>query len=317
MFIGIFNIVAAVILSLVSAYFSVTGIQTIFAGAAIGAAIMGASLEFSKIAATVWLHSWWKKASKLLKYYLVFAVTVLIVISSIGIYGYLARAYIGQQGPVTQIETRIERIDQSVARYERDIERAQEALDLLDESIDIYFDYDQATVGLEQREKQSEDRDRLIADINEAQDRIDELEDDRFGLKTEMSNLESNVGPIKYLSALVYGEDNAEENYDKTARIFILLLVIVFDPFAVLMMVSGNIALENVAESKKRKKPGPKPGTKKKNSKKTPKTKSKELPMEAIPEESKNKQVVVDMSQYVDPNEIKEIREKSEHKRRR
>ena len=68
MFIGILNIIAAVVLSAVSAYFSVTGIRIIFSGAILGATLMGASLEFAKITATVWLYTWWKKSSRLLRY---------------------------------------------------------------------------------------------------------------------------------------------------------------------------------------------------------------------------------------------------------
>lgn len=313
MFIGVFNIVAAVILSLVSAYFSVTGIQTIFAGAAIGAAVMGASLEFSKIAATVWLHSWWKKASKLLKYYLVFAVAILIAISSLGIFGYLAKAYVGQQGPAIQLQTRIERIDQDIVRYERDIERAQQGLEVLDESIDIYFEYDQATKGLEERESQAEDREALREQIDSAQDQIAELQDQKFELRNQINTLEEDVGPIRYLAALIFGEDDAESNYDNAARIFILLLVVVFDPFAVLMMVSGNIAIEKASAKKRRKEAKP-PKAKKK--KPQSKTSGLELPMKD--EEPERKKVVeVDMSQYVDPSEIKEIKNQTKHKRRK
>lgn len=317
MFIGILNIAAAIILSLVSAYFSITGIQTIFAGAAVGAMLMGAALEFSKITATIWLHSWWKKSSKLLKYYLVFSVTVLILISSIGIYGFLAKAYVGQQGPAIQLQTRIDRIEQSIAREELDIGRAQQGLDVLDESIAIYFDYDNATRGLEQREAQSEDREHLLGQIDEGLDTIAELQDQRFDIVQQINELETNVGPIKYLAAIIFGEDNAESNYDNAARIFILLLVLVFDPFAVLMMVSGNIAIDEHNEKKTRKKPGPKPGTKKKKTaskKSEPTTTTKELPMEP---EKKRKVVEVDMSNYVDPDEIKRLKEQTEHTRKR
>lgn len=312
MFIGVLNIVAAVILSLVSAYFSITGIQTIFAGAAMGAMLMGASLEFSKIAATVWLHSWWKKASKLLKYYLVFAIVVLIAISSIGIYGYLARAYVGQQGPAIQLDTRIERIDQDIARYERDIQRAEQALEVLDESIAIYFEYDQATRGLEQREEQAEQRNELRSEIDAAQDEIANLQDARYELMNEVNTLETNVGPIKYLAALIFGEDNAESNYDNAARIFILLLVIVFDPFAVLMMVSGNIAIEKANAKKTRKN---KQQTKKSRKPKST-TEGKQLPMVEDKPEKKKKVVEVDMSEYVDPSEIKEIKKQTNHRRK-
>lgn len=328
MFIGILNITAAIILSLVSAFFSITGIQTIFAGAAIGATLMGAALEFSKISATIWLHSWWKKVNKLLKYYLVFAVFVLIVVSSLGIFGYLSKAYIGQQQPASEMKNQIERIDSRIARQERDIERSESALESLDESIAIYFEYDQVTNGLEQREAQQDERNELNQQITNAQNTIDELRDTRVRLQNEVEQIEVNVGPIRYMAALMYGEDDAESNYDNAARFFIILLVLVFDPFAVLMMVSGSIALESASSNKKksqRKSKRKASTTPKKSSKKAteqPKKRetNQELPMETEEAKSSSNQkdsskvVEVDMSEYFDPEQIREIKEQSEHR---
>lgn len=312
MVIGVLSLIAAIVLSLISAYFSVTGLVTIFSGAVVATMLMGSALEFSKIAATVWLHSWWKKASRLLKYYLVFAVVVLIAISSLGIFAFLSYAYVGSTAPAIQLQTRIERIDQDIARYERDIQRAEQALEVLDESIAIYFEYDQATRGLEQREEQAEQRNELRSEIDAAQDEIANLQDARYELMNEVNTLETNVGPIKYLAALIFGEDNAESNYDNAARIFILLLVIVFDPFAVLMMVSGNIAIEKANAKKTRKN---KQQTKKSRKPKST-TEGKQLPMVEDKPEKKKKVVEVDMSEYVDPSEIKEIKKQTNHRRK-
>lgn len=316
MFIGILNIAAAIILSLISGYFSITGIMTIFSGAAFGVALMGGALEFSKIAATIWLHSWWKKANKVLKAYLVLAVIILIGISSIGIYGYLAKAYVGQQAPALQLDTQAQRIDLQISRYESDIERAQGALNQLDESIAIYFEYDQATRGLQQIDNQQEARDRLLAEITEAQDNIDELVDQKLELQLEVQTLETDVGPIKYVAALVYGEDNAESNYDNAARILILLLVVVFDPFAVLMMVSGSIALEKAKEDKPKKasKAQIKAAAAAREAKAQKAAEQAKRPKIDHVEKADNKvHLDIDMGQYVDPEEIKEIKKKTEH----
>ena len=302
MFIGILNIIAAVVLSAVSAYFSVTGIRIIFSGAILGATLMGASLEFAKITATVWLYAWWRKSSRLLKYYLIFAITVLILVSSIGIYGYLAKAYVGQRNPGQEIKNRIERIDQSIAREEKAIEQADGALEQLDVVIDRLFELDYLGYGIDKRNEQKPEREALKNTILEAESEISILLDKRFTLKNQFDDFSVDVGPIEYIAVLLYGEDNAESNFDNAVRVLIILLVLVFDPFAVLLMVCGNVAIDKSRGRKRsnraKKKATPKP--KKKNG----------TPTIKVKEPNKKPEVTVDMSQYVDPNEIKNLKSK-------
>lgn len=339
MFIGIVSIIAAVVLSGVSAFFSVTGIQTIFSGALLGATLMGISLEFSKISATVWLYLWWKKASKLIRGYLTFAVAALILVSSIGIYGYLTKAYVGQEQQVSQNETEIERIDERIARQQENINRAETQLEQLNEAIDRYIELDVITRGLEEREQQREDRARLNEQINEAQSQIDSLRDQKFEIQQEVEQMEVNVGPIRYIAAFLYQTDEPEKYYDNAARFFIILLVLVFDPFAVLMMVAGNISIDHARRGKRKPAQRKKSQTSKKSaSKSAPKQKkqksTQEIPMtERVPEASGEEpresgvsetpetqtqqgdhQVVVDMSEYVNPEELKALKENSEHR---
>lgn len=351
MFIGMLNIAAAIILSAVSAYFSVTGIVTIFSGATLGAAMMGAALEFSKIGATIWLYSWWKKASRLLKYYLTFAVAVLILISSIGIYGYLAKAYIGQRNPGQELENRIERIDRSIAREERVIESAQSALDQLDAALDRLIELDYLGYGLDKREEQAEEREQLKQEIENAEDEISTLLDQRFELENQLNDFSVDVGPVQYIAILLYGEEDAESYFDNAVRVLIIMLVLVFDPFAVLMMVSGNIALDGARTSRKRRRRRKNRGKSKTTTRKEKKSATndsgkvespsskksdavKSLPMEESDKEAprqlgpenreegnetvvRNKtsdhKVVVDMSNYVDPEEIKQLKGSTEH----
>lgn len=267
MFIGILAILSAIVLSVTSAFFSINGIITIFSGAAIGAGIMGGVLEFSKISATIWLYHFWKKANKLLKSYFVIAIVILIVISTAGIYGFLAKAYVGQSESTNQIETKIERVNRYIEREESAIQRANEQLNQLDKAIEKYIELDVVTKGLNQREEQEEERKRLNNRIVEAENKIADYEDKLFELKEELNTLEVNVGPVKYIAMLLYGEENAEDFYDNAARILIILIVIVFDPFAVLLMVAGNVALDR----KPKKKIGrPKGSTNKEKSSKKP-----------------------------------------------
>ena len=337
MFIGLLAIFSAIVLSVVSAAFSIQGIITIFSGAVLGAGVMGGTLEFSKIVSTIWLYSWWTKASKLLKAYLVFAVVVLVAISSIGIFGFLARAYVGQRNPGQEIEGRITRIDLSIEREERNIDRSQEALDLLDQSIEQFFSLNAISLGLQRREEQRSERDFLRQEMVESQQRIDELLDERFRLENQLNEFTVNVGPIEYIAVLIYGEQNAEDNFDNAARILIILFVLVFDPFAVLLMVAGNISFDENRKTKRRRRSASKRTQKKSVSRRPSKKvnavdtsvdsneeevepqteKTEEISTTPSQPRPRKKIVQVDMSDYIDSEEIQNIKDSIERPRKK
>lgn len=290
MIVGILAILSALALSLVSAVFSVTGIMTIFSGAAIAAGIMGGVLEASKITATVWLYHFWSKANLILKVYFFLAILILIVVSSVGIYGFLAKSYVGQEAEVSQTENRIERLSDRIEKEERRIERNNERLEQLDEAVDRYLEMDIVTRGLEAREEQEEERSTIREEIDEAEDHIDEYEDELLELRQERDRQEVDVGPVRYIAAAVYGEENAEQYYDRAARWLMLLLVLVIDPFAVLLMVGGNISLYHKSFRKTKRKSRKKPQAKPQAQPKKESTPSKQAPSKAVsnkPEESK------------------------------
>lgn len=251
MFIGILAIFAAVSLSIVSAFFSINGIVTIFSGAVLGAGIMGGVLELSKVSATVWLYSFWKKANALLKVYFIIAIVILIAISSLGIFGYLSKAYLGQGESTQKVKTEIEFLNQSIANEQNSMERSQKQIDSMDENFSQMLDNNFITKGLEMRKEYEEERQTLVQGIRDSRSKISEYQDQRMKLQQELNTLEVNVGPIKYIAALLYGEENAESYYDNAARLLIILIVIVFDPFAVLLMVAGNVALDRKPKSKR------------------------------------------------------------------
>ena len=244
MFIGILLIVSAILLSIVSMVFSITGIITIFSGAALGAGIMAGVLEFSKISATLWLYSFWRKANFLMKTYFMIAVVILISISTLGIFGYLARAYVGQGESTQRIKTEIDFIEQSIQNEQEGVVRAQTQIDQMDENFSSMIEGNFITKGLEMRDSYEKERENLIAYIQEARESINDYQAQKLLYQQELNTLEINVGPVKYMAILLYGEDNAEQYYDNAARLLIILIVIVFDPFAVLLMVAGNIALD-------------------------------------------------------------------------
>lgn len=294
MIIGLLSIIAAISVSIISAYFSITGIRIIFSGAVISVTYMMASLEFGKIISTVWLYKWWKKSVKLVRTYLIIAVVILILISSLGIFSFLSRAFSQQNANTGNVQVKIERVDNYIDREKRNIEKAQDQLDMLDEAIDKYLELDVVTRGIEAREEQREDRENLNTTIQEAEDKIAEHEDEKFELKQQLNTLEVEVGPIKHIASLLYGEKDAEQHYDTAARILIILIVIVFDPFAVLLMVAGNIALDKRPKKQKGRPKGSKNKTNKKPNTSTPpqEESTREVNKETPPKLHKRRRVV-------------------------
>jgi len=269
--ISVICFISAIFLSIISAIFSVSGIRIIFSGAILGATVMGIAMELGKISTTLWLYKYWHKTVTILKVYLLLAVTILVLISSTGIYGFLAKAYVGQTTDIIHIQNEINNIDLIIENENKNIERLSKTLNLLDASIDKYIDLGVVTKGLEQRTSQSAERQSIQLSMSQSYTEINECELKKLELKNSITTLNTNVGPIKYIAILIYGEENAESMYDNAARIFIILLVLVFDPLAVLLMVAGNISLEEYLKSKSKKIVNPKKMSNKTNPSKTTK----------------------------------------------
>lgn len=318
MVIGILAIFSAVILSFISAWFSISGIQTVFSGAVVAATLMGASLEISKITATLWLRSWWNKSIGPLKTYFVISVIILILISSIGIYAFLADAFTGQRAETAEIENRISRLEQRIETEQSRIQSSERALDQLDDAIDEYIERGVVTSGLQAREDQREERESLRSDIRESEESIDEYRDELQEIQNERDSIRADVGPVEYIAVLLYGSDIAEENFDNAVRIFIILLVIVFDPFAVLLMVAGNKAIDETIQERKRQEEEQRKKEKRKQYRQNYQKKKQQKPKPPpAPPKKEGKKVTIDMSQFVDPEEISETKSKTEHDRKR
>ena len=252
---GFLALLAALAISGVAALYSILGLAAIFAGAKIPIMIMGGVLEVGKLITASWLYQNWKNPllPKSIKYYLTTSVIVLVFVTSMGIFGFLSKAHLDQVKPTTSNETRIVLIDKQILQEERVIVRAEKTLERLDRALDVYIDKQYVTRGLRERKKQKEERDELNIAINLAMDKIDELmlKKQEFQLETKM--LEADVGPLKYIAELIYGE-NAKDHFDEAVRAVIIVLIFVFDPLAVLLLIAANISLSGWLKVRKTKK---------------------------------------------------------------
>ena len=243
MFLTILTFLSAISISVIAAGYSIIGLATLFAGAVIPIIAMGSALEVGKLVAASWLYNNWNSdVPRLLKAYLFGAIIVLIFITSMGIFGFLSKAHLDQVKPTSSNNIKIELLDNQINQQQLIIDRSQKTLDQLDKALEVYIEKEFVTRGLKERKKQEEERNSLNTSINNASDKIAELTNQKASLNLEQDKIEAEVGPIKYVAELIYGE-NAEDNFDKSVRIVILILIFVFDPLAVLLLIAANISL--------------------------------------------------------------------------
>ena len=243
MFLTILTFLSAISISIIAAGYSIVGLATLFAGAVVPIIMMGSALEVGKLVAASWLyHNWNSDVPRLLKSYLFIAIIVLIFITSLGIFGFLSKAHLDQVKPTSSNNIKIELIDNQIKSQQLIIDRSQKTLTLLDKALEVYIDKEYVTRGLKERKKQKPERDALTLAINEASDKIAELSDKKGSLKLEQDKIEAEVGPIKYVAELIYGE-KAKDMFDHAVRVVILILIFVFDPLAVLLLIAANISL--------------------------------------------------------------------------
>ena len=233
---------SALAVSVVAGYFSIVGLTTIFPAVFASIVAMGVVLEIAKLVTASWLYRNWSKAAVLLKTYFTAAVVVLSLITSMGIYGYLSKAHI--EHTITMggnNELQIATIERKIATQQRRISDAEKVTAQLDQAVQILQEYDRIRGpdgALAVREGQSEERNSLNSTIDDATQVIETLQAELAPYREEALRIEADVGPIKYIAALIY--ENPEESIDSAVRIVILLLVLVFDPLAILLVIAAN-----------------------------------------------------------------------------
>ena len=240
---------SAISISVIAAGYSIAGLTALFAGAVVPIIAMGSALEVGKLVAASWLYNNWRNkfVPQTLKFYLTFAVIVLVFITSMGIFGFLSKAHLDQVQPNSSNAIKIELLDDQIKSQKMVIYRSQNTLKLLDKTLEKYIDMEYVTRGLKEREKQKPERDALQLAINNASDKIADLTDKKGVLQLEVQKLEAEVGPIKYIAELIYG-DSAKDHFDEAVRWVIIVLIFVFDPLAVLLLIAANISLKTRKE---------------------------------------------------------------------
>ena len=251
MFLTLLTFLSAISISIIAAGYSIIGLATLFAGAVVPIIAMGTALEIGKLVAASWLYQNWKSdVPKLLKTYLFTAIIVLVLITSMGIFGFLSKAHLDQVKPTTGNALNIQVIDKQINQQQVIIDRAEKTLGSLDKALDKYIDMEYVSRGLKEREKQKTEREQLNKSISEATAKIVELNKTKSTIELEQIKIEAEVGPLKYVAELIYGDD-AKSHFDEAVRLVIMILIFVFDPLAVLLLIAANISLRQWRMKKK------------------------------------------------------------------
>jgi len=245
MLLALITLICAISISVVAAGYSIIGLATLFAGAKVAIIAMGSVLEIGKLVAASWLYRNWNSnlLPKTIKWYLTTSVIVLVFVTSMGIFGFLSKAHLDQVRPTTNYVVQTALIDKQIDQQQIIITRNEKVLNQLDEVMDVYIKRENVSRGLKERKKQKEERDFLNSEIRVAMETIAALTLKKSNIEIEQLKVEADVGPLKYIAELIYGEE-AEQYFDKAVRIIIIVLIFVFDPLAVLMLIAANISFK-------------------------------------------------------------------------
>lgn len=230
-------------LSGAAAYYSILGLTAIFSGAFWPVVIMGTTLELAKLVAVSWLYHYWKKTPKFIKAYLIFAIFVLMLITSMGIFGFLSRAHIEQQVRITTgVSNELSILDAKVKLKQEEIADIDKQIAFIDDSINKLIEKGQARSSLNAADNQKKNRNDLVKKKDVINKELQPLRIEQIKLQSEVKKVEAEVGPIKYVAEFIYGTSD-EKILDKAVRFVILILILVFDPLAILLLVAFNISI--------------------------------------------------------------------------
>jgi hypothetical protein len=235
---------SALLLSAIAAFYAVAGLVAIFAASATSIMIMGGALEGAKLVVASWLYRNWKDIPVLMKTYFTAALVILMLLTSMGIFGYLSKAHLDQAVPTGDVVSKLNLIDEKINTQKENVNAARKAITQLDAQVDQTLARTTEASGADRsvqiRRAQSRERASIYKDIETSQAEIAKLNQERAPIASEVRKVEAEVGPIKYIAALLYGDTLDDGLLEKAVRIVIIMIVLVFDPLAVLMLIAWN-----------------------------------------------------------------------------
>ena len=249
-------------ISSVAIYYSVVGLTAIFSAAAVPIMIMGVSLEVAKLVCATWIKQYWAQVPRLMKTYMVTAVVLLMLITSMGIFGFLSKAHNDQNLVSGDVGAKLAIYDEKIKTARDNIEADRKQLRQMDEAVDQVMSRSQDEKGADKanaiRNSQKRDRASLAKDIEANQKIITAVNEEAAPIRAENRKVEAEVGPIKYIAAFIYGVTPDAGMLEKAVTWIIIMIVVVFDPLAVIMLLAAQMTFawrrgeETDAEAHKR-----------------------------------------------------------------
>jgi hypothetical protein len=231
-------LLAGLLLSGTAAYYSIIGLLAIFPGAVLPITLMGGSLEFAKLVAASWLYRSWDIAPKVIKTYFIFAILILMFITSLGTFGYLSKVHLETSNAVSDNSIEIARLEAEEQSTRIQLANSQKQLDLIDKVVSESADADKANRMMT---RQANSRAASVKSIEELSAKLAKIKQDLAPLQRTNLKAEAEIGPLKYVAELIYGAD-AKDHFGSAVRFVIILIVLVFDPLAVLLLIAANIS---------------------------------------------------------------------------
>lgn len=251
MILGFLALLISFCISTIAIYFSVTGWMSLFAAEALGVMLMFGAIEIGKLIASGFLHWHWISMPKLHKWLLTFMVVVTMILTSIGIFGFLSKGHLEQETPSNLAQIKIERLDDRIKMEENKILSSQNRISQLDDIVNKLIEYDKISgpKGAKAvRKSQIEERQLMQSQIDDSNSRIDQLNDQKYETQLVISSTEAKLGPIKYIVDL-FGLDNQK---DLAVQLIILTSIFVFDPFAIALLLAGLWSMKQFLTQKKK-----------------------------------------------------------------
>lgn len=251
-------LISAILLSAIAEYYSIQGLMAIFSGAAISVAVMGIALGISKLVVSSWLYRNWNITPRLLRSYFVVAIVTLMLLTSMGIFGFLSKAHSDQNLVSGDIVSQLALIEEQIKIEKENIDANRKIITQLDSQVNETISRTSPGAGASNsasgsngdagisrsisiRRGQAKERSAAQEAILSAQGKISKLNDTKAPIAAKVRAVEAEVGPIKYIAALIYGDEAKDQTtLEAAVRWMILLIVAVFDPLAVLMFIAVN-----------------------------------------------------------------------------
>lgn len=248
--------ITGLLLSGIAAYFSVVGLSMIFAGSFWAVAVLASALEITKLVAVTWLYRYRNLASRPVRSYFYLATIVLMIITSLGIFGYLSRAHVDIEAGATNAQLTIDEINQreQAITDQRDqltaeLKSVSGQSDKLVDQLALSNRLTRANGAVQVQRENAKRRDDILAQLKASNAALTEIKKERITTQATVDKATADIGPLKYVASAVYGSET-QDTIRKAVIWLTVLLMVVFDPMAVMLLIAANILFIKLAEEK-------------------------------------------------------------------